>query len=406
MRRILLLFVVALSYFSCSPTIKAANYVECNNIREAKDVAVGEGVRISLNDAVCVGDAGEYFVIRDNTAGIPTKGLEWTYAASGYSYNDCILNGIVRQTGQLKYLDNCYITGMVNKSTYTGEYSFKEINIEDYWDNVGDLVLITGRNIPCWDPTSLQDVGEYFALSELASIKGFVYPTDEGQMRVQLIENYPIISTYYDENNTEDIIVYSEQHELVIKRTFEANKWYTICLPFQMYVGGTVGELAEFDSFSDGTLNFRSSNSIYANKPYLVKFYKERTELRQSMFLNGKYEPIVAEGGDYNFIGTFNPTQPSDGTYYLTENNTIKPLASGGTIKAFRAYFEPASPNAAKARAISIDGMTTAIEDIVGGEELLGLPQRIYTVGGQYVGDDLNALPKGVYLVNGKKIIK
>jgi len=37
---------------------------------------------------------------------------------------------------------------------------------------------------------------------------------------------------------------------------------------------------------------------------------------------------------------------------------------------------------------------------------LLGLPQKIYTVGGQYVGDDLDALPKGVYLVNGKKIIK
>lgn len=50
--------------------------------------------------------------------------------------------------------------------------------------------------------------------------------------------------------------------------------------------------------------------------------------------------------------------------------------------------------------------MTTAIEDLVGGEELLGIPQKVYTVNGQYAGDDLEALPKGVYIVNGKKIIK
>ena len=142
-----------------------------------------------------------------------------------------------------------------------------------------------------------------------------------------------------------------------------------------------------------------------AGKPYLVKFNKDREYFGGTITLNSATAQSIS-GGDYNFVGTLNPVQPVDGSYYLSANNTIKPLASGGTIKAFRAYFEPASPNAAKARAISIDGMTTAIEDIVGGEELLGLPQKIYTVGGQYVGDDLNALPKGVYLVNGKKIIK
>lgn len=110
--------------------------------------------------------------------------------------------------------------------------------------------------------------------------------------------------------------------------------------------------------------------------------------------------------GDYNFVGTLNPVQPADGSYYLSANNTIRPLASGGTINAFRAYFEPATPNAAKARAFCIDGVTTAIEDIVGGEELLGIPQKVYTVNGQYAGDDLETLPKGVYIVNGKKIIK
>ena len=98
-----------------------------------------------------------------------------------------------------------------------------------------------------------------------------------------------------------------------------------------------------------------------------------------------------------------------DPNILITEGNIIKPLASGGTIKPFRCFFEPNTPNVAHARAISIDGMTTAIEDVEWGEGnpfLTPIDNRIYTVSGQYVGDDLDALPKGVYLVNGKKIIK
>ena len=98
---------------------------------------------------------------------------------------------------------------------------------------------------------------------------------------------------------------------------------------------------------------------------------------------------------------------PKEGSYYLSANNTIKPISKGGTIKSFRAYFEPTTPNAQMARAISIDGEVTAIEDIDFGDDiLLGQPKKIYNLNGQYVGRDLDALPKGVYLVNGKKVTK
>ena len=58
------------------------------------------------------------------------------------------------------------------------------------------------------------------------------------------------------------------------------------------------------------------------------------------------------------------------------------------------------------ARAISIDGEITAVENIDFGDDILGQPKKIYNLNGQYVGDNLDALPKGVYLVNGKKVTK
>lgn len=243
------------------------------------------------------------------------------------------------------------------------------------------------------------------------------YPTPEGDKRILVDEFSSFIINLMDGDSYEYNKYKNAYRSPQIYRTFKENQWNTACLPFTINAANAsnyIGECsyATLSKIEDGTLYFTSvdinnGETISAGIPFLIKPSSEINKINAYYYILEDLEgQISVNGGDYNFVGTLEPVQPSDGTYYLTENNTIKPLASGGTIKAFRAYFEPASPNAAKARAISIDGMTTAIEDIVGGEELLGLPKKIYTVGGQYVGDDLDALPKGVYLVNGKKIIK
>ena len=250
----------------------------------------------------------------------------------------------------------------------------------------------------------------YTPHNESTEIKGFVFPTEERGMRFVTYHTNPYwFSITLSEDGND---VFTEQDYQIgmpfkLNRSMQVNEWRTFIFP------GTSSdysirqlELAEFVSVENGIIQFQTTTSeIEPGKPYLVKPKSGFRSCTGRIAVTNS-NPVVINGGEYNFVGTYNPIQPADGSYYLTEGNTIKPLSSGGTIKGFRAYFEPASPNAAKARAISIDGMTTAIEDIVGGEELLGLPQKIYTVGGQYVGDDLNALPKGVYLVNGKKIIK
>lgn len=73
-----------------------------------------------------------------------------------------------------------------------------------------------------------------------------------------------------------------------------------------------------------------------------------------------------------------------------------------------RAYFRPNNVAHAKAMGFCVDGedqgSVTGIDDIMidpqSGNE------KVYTVSGQYVGDDLEVLPKGMYIVNGKKVIK
>ena len=252
------------------------------------------------------------------------------------------------------------------------------------------------------------------------SISGIVYLSPTQEIRI-----IPSSSCSAILNDDEPYVYDSRLTQLgtTIKRSLKKDQWNTLTLPIELnsnryYVFSDYQLKYKFavltNISTDGIIYFTSitpsdTKKIEAGTPFLIKPYHDREGIYISSSSRADFKDVTGQmitKGDYNFVGTLNPVQPADGSYYLSANNTIRPLASGGTIKGFRAYFEPASPNAAKARAFCIDGVTTAIEDIVGGEELLGIPQKVYTVNGQYAGDDLEALPKGVYIVNGKKIIK
>ena len=47
----------------------------------------------------------------------------------------------------------------------------------------------------------------------------------------------------------------------------------------------------------------------------------------------------------------------------------------------------------------------TGIDNVVN-ENVRPADNRIYTLGGQYVGTQLSSLPKGIYVMGGKKIVK
>ncbi len=384
-------------------------FTKVGTISAIKELAEKTPVAYCNSNLVVLSDESSPIFVRDETGAMMLD--DGFYAYSGRIVSDTIYGIYTREHGVTE-LKNTSVTLTGDEYDETGRAARKVISEDDYWDNECEYVeMPISEAVYVVDTLNIWGNGNiewYVPHNDNTIIRGFVYPTPDHKKRFIWSSWGCGMTVYLPESGTN---VFTQQDvdnnmRYCIERPLEKDKWYTLTLPGSTwYISSSNCTLAEFVSSDDGTLVFQTVNSLVPGKPYLVKPKNNLSKIEGYITLNDA-TPQTVNGGDYNFVGTLNPTQPADGTYYLSANNTIKPLASGGTINAFRGYFEPASPNAAKARAISIDGMTTAIEDIVGGEELLGLPQKIYTVGGQYVGDDLNALPKGVYLVNGKKIIK
>ncbi len=278
----------------------------------------------------------------------------------------------------------------------------KEISEGEYWDNLCEFVTMPiTQKILLLDNAgeSLYGRTSFTPHNPNTKITGYIYPTEDGKVRFAYGYN---CSVEVELSETEGFVVSEDEKNFVrykINRSFSKDSWYTLTLPSSFYDGWNDYTVAEFVSGNDGILTFQTVNTMEAGKPYLVKFKKDVSKLEGTLYTSDAQSVF---GGDYNFVGTLSATQPKDGSYYLTSGNTIKPLSSGGTINAFRAFFEPSTPNAAKARAISIDGETTDIKDIIINDQRLG-ESAIYNLSGQRLN---NSERSGLYIINGKKVIK
>ena len=200
---------------------------------------------------------------------------------------------------------------------------------------------------------------------------------------------------------------YSEDIEnanVTLKKTISEG-WNTVILPIaatKSEIGAT--DLYTYSGNEDGKLLFTSADEIEPNVPYLMKASAAITE---PMTFNGvtvkaAAESLVAEGDNFNFVGTYTGTTALEGDYVLTENAFTK-AKGGNTIKAYRAYIKTvadAAEEEASAREllISIDGVLTAIDAIDGKKISTG---AIYNLAGQKV----KKAQKGVFIQDGKKVI-
>lgn len=409
MRRILLLGMAVLLVMVALPGYgqEHEGYTNFTSIAEVK--AQNEGTRVALicNENIYVTSYGlNPTFIRDNSGTMAVGSLLGEY---GKLLNGILYGTYTKENGVSELKEAEFVGTWENY--YDGTIAAVQITEDEYWEHECELVQMPiTQSFSAINQAVIfpQDIIDYIP-HNTTTITAYVYPTPDKKMRflsgdfacgvnMELYDDQPTIITSQDAKFK---IMYN------INRSFKAGCWYTLVTPGVLSSWSFNYTLAEFQSAENGVLMFNTvqSSSYKAGRPYLIKFDEDQSYIYGYVTVKNE-TPQVIYGGEYNFVGTYSPTQPADGSYYLSANNTIRPLASGGTINGFRAYFEPATPNAAKARAFCIDGMTTAIEDIVGGEELLGIPQKVYTVNGLYAGDDLEDLPKGVYIVNGKKIIK
>ena len=206
--------------------------------------------------------------------------------------------------------------------------------------------------------------------------------------------------------------------EVHLKRTFSANSWNSLCVPFAISDDevktqfGNDAKVAEFTRATATTLEFSSCTGIEAGKPYLVYIPGGATQTEFTFkgvsHFAGTPTDVVQHGSaneKTTFHGYFYKSTAPKGSYVL-RTNLVYHLVSDMAIKGFRAVLIDGTNATRVFTQWSLDGTTTGIGNIDA-----NVIQRfnVYNTNGQMVrhaATSLDDLPHGVYIVNGKKVIK
>lgn len=207
--------------------------------------------------------------------------------------------------------------------------------------------------------------------------------------------------------------------EVHLTRTFSANSWNSLCVPFAISEAevkdqfGNHAKVAEFTGATATTLEFRSCTGIEAGKPYLVYIPEGATQPEYFTFKGvtafvGQPTNVVQQGSTNEkttFQGYFYKSTAPKGSYVLRKN-LVYHLVSDMAIKGFRAVLIDGTNATRVFTQWSLDGTTTGIGNI---DATVIQRFNVYNTNGQMVrhaATSLDDLPHGVYIVNGKKVIK
>lgn len=290
--------------------------------------------------------------------------------------------------------DGYYITSIVIKATDQSKYAKYQI---------GDKEI--GKD---WTGNAQSVTIKYTGSSRLTSMKvTYTKPS---------YKNLPL-----DETTTaEDAKVLLKANlnktvNVTINRTLVANKWNTLCLPFDVTaeqiknILKAEGMVREYKDQTADCINFQAAETMTAGVPYLIKPTEEVKGLTFEGVKITATEGVAkgAEAGstdeNLSICGVLGAKALStDGSelFLNAAGKFVAPAAATNTMKGFRAYFMSMLGAGAK---INIDGETTGINNI---EAETAVNGKVYNLNGQYVGNSLNGLKKGIYVVNGKKVIK
>ena len=232
----------------------------------------------------------------------------------------------------------------------------------------------------------------------------------------------------FDEN-ADALPVYTagEKGNVRMTRTINANRWSTICLPFQLTKAkaeaafGSDVQLAEFTGFSTTyededtpvpssiTITFtpyelKGTKPMKGGVPYLIKTSKDIESFEADDVTLFAAVTDVEKADDYDtpgkFTGSFVKTVvPKDGLFISDQNFYY---STGNTaIKAFRGWFELGAVLDKETEF----GVKMYIDDIETGIDALRVKDAtgtIYDLGGRKVAKPSQS---GVYIVNGKKVM-
>ena len=280
----------------------------------------------------------------------------------------------------------------------------------------------------------------FFGWMTKVGIRGFGFEPDAAQNYSGDLE----INTGKTETDGKNDIKAGKYAKVTLKRTFAANRWTTLVLPFSVSaskvqeVFGTdeaKAQILHYRTVHGGTMYFfkHYHQMIVAGTPVLIKPTKE---VKNPEFTNVNVESTSvtdipcndygykgedgSEASTYMMKGSYNYQSMPKGSYYLSKNDgTVKHLTKVAPIGATYAYMTGANETLTTAAKTaynnlmptSLDDETTGIDFINADDNIQGTSIEngyIYNVNGQLVGkniDDINKLSKGIYIVNGKKMI-
>lgn len=281
----------------------------------------------------------------------------------------------------------------------------------------GEEVLLATQPQPGFLFESWKRDGEIF--SALQSTKDFV----KGNYHyvANFKENPNAFSIVLDENATTEPSSSNGAVNVTVKRTFKANEWSTICLPFAMNeaqlksVFGNnvkVGDFTGYDLLNDGNgiiVHFNEVTAISANRPYIIKVAQPVSAFTVNSVVVTPASNLVLNMGTEDkpkaLVGNYvNGTVVKSGGLFLNGGRFW--YSVGRTrMQGYRAFFDFADvlPDFRTTRPETRVVLEFGDETTDVGELMVdGNGNReFYNLSGQRV-----AVPgKGVYVVNGRKVL-
>ena len=302
------------------------------------------------------------------------------------------------------------------------------VNGDDNYDNTGYMLISEGY-VTYEFPVKAGKTYYLFASRTKLALSGFCFDKD-----ATYDTNVTPVTLDGNANNTDAInkLEVDKQYNVTLKnRTFGANKWYSVVLPFsvsQKQMKSVFGDGVKVLHYSDVTgtdLNLFEHfyQMIVGGTPVLVKPSQEVTNpVFYNVTLTSK-KVVDIENTGFKCTGSWDNVDFPEYSYFIdaktnsfyqydptkVETNTVKPHAG-----AFRSWIISTSTNPSEAKQLTMhingieeQGETTAIWNAISGNDDAEVATKgIYSLSGQKMNAaDTSSLPKGIYIVNGKKFI-
>lgn len=268
-----------------------------------------------------------------------------------------------------------------------------------------------------------------FASRTKLALSGFCFDKDENYKT----ENLQNVTLEGDKDNATTIegLTVGNQYNVTLNRSFGANKWYAVVLPFsvsQKQMKSVFGDRVKVLHYSDVTgtdLNLFEHfyQMIVGGTPVLMKPAKDVTNPEFNNVTLTSKTVVDIVNTDFKCTGSWNNVDFPEYSYFIdaktnsfyqydptkVETNTVKPHAG-----AFRSWIISTSTNPSEAKQLTMhingieeQGETTAIWNAISGNDDAEVATKgIYSLSGQKMNaTDTRSLPKGIYIVNGKKFI-